>query len=250
MRKNKILKAYEVLSAQKKRMFLRAAVMSFFLLGVNTYAWFVFFDKFDGNINADVISWDVTFFDEEESVNSVAITIDSLYPGMDNYVKNVSVQNESDVSADFSYVVNSITLFGVTYTVDDNVTSDDLIAILEDEFPFKITFSKSKDNLASGGDTASFSVYATWPFEASESYILLNHYYEYDSMTEYYDSSYNLDTTVTADNFSDKLESGLYVESDSADSYWGKKASNFKNDNQDLPCLLLEMKLIVSQTQN
>lgn len=251
--KHNIVQAYRFLSKRKKKMFIKAVIMSMFLLGINVYAWFAFFDKFDGNINANVIAWDVTFFDDDETVDSVAMNINSLYPGMNDYEKQIMVSNKSDVKAVFSYSISKVVLFGETFLVDDvSLTSDQLLSDLGGHFPFQITFNQTKDELNSGGDSAYFGVYAVWPFEHEEPYFLVNSYFDYDGSIQYYqlvDGEYVLDGTVSSDNFASKVESGIYIESDDADTYWGGKAADYKNSNPNKPCLELEMKITVTQVQ-
>ena len=140
-KKINFVQAYRFLSKLKKKMFIRAVVMSMFLLGINVYAWFAFFDKFDGNINANIISWDVTFFDDNETVDHVVMNINSLYPGMDDFEKQVTVSNQSDVKAVFTYSIVKVVLFGETFLVDDvSLTSDQLLEHLNNSFPFSNYF--------------------------------------------------------------------------------------------------------------
>lgn len=245
--KNKIYKIYK---KNKKALILRTFILSLFLLVVNTYAWFIYIDKFDGNITANVISWDVTFYDDGDDINSVALNIDNLYPGMNNFTKQIMIKNSGDLKAIFDYEIQSFNLFGEEYNLETN-TSEELEEIIMNNFPFKIKFSSSKKELLSGGDNISFTVTVLWDFESNEQYFKLNKFFDYDNSITYYiyDGEYKIDSSVNPSNFLSKIDS-LYIESDDADTYWGNKASKYKLEHPDDNCLSLKIDLTVTQRQN
>lgn len=236
-------------SKLKKKLLIRSMIFTLFLLGINTYAWFIYMDKFDGNINADVIAWDITLYDEDE-VNALSLNINDLHPGMNNYTKTIRVNNNSDMPATFNYEMKGFTLFGVPYQAGSTYTSDDLINILTTYFPFEITFSKNKTDLYSNGDNAMFSINVNWPFEQDTEYYKINNFFGFDNKIDYYiyNNGYVIDDTVNINNFASKANN-LYVLSDDADTYWGVKSSEYKKTNPSLPCLKLELDLIVTQSQ-
>jgi pyruvate-formate lyase len=94
------------------------------LLGVNVYAWFIFVQQFGGNIDANVVSWDVIAFDEnQEQIDELAFDIDDLYPGMTNFSKYITVRNRGTLPASFTYTLTSFVLFGEKLrTVSDGHT--------------------------------------------------------------------------------------------------------------------------------
>ena len=251
--KNRIVKTYNKLNKTRKKILIKSLIFAMFLLGINTYAWFIFFDKFDGNIKADVIGWDVSFYDEDTLMDAFALEVGSLYPGMDDFIKVVRVSNSSDVAATFSYELVSFSLFGESYEVNEIDTSDKLLGDLESSFPFKIVFVKSKSELYTGGDTATFTITVSWDYESINPYYQLDNYFEYDASFIYYTyngSSYVVDNSVTNLNIDSKISSGLFIESDDADSYWGEKAATYLTDNPDSSCLTLELNLIVAQVNS
>ncbi len=83
LRDNEVFKE---LSKRKKKLLIRSILLTGFLLGVNVYAWFIFVQQFGGNIDANVVSWDVIAFDEnQQQIDELALDIDDLYPGMTPY---------------------------------------------------------------------------------------------------------------------------------------------------------------------
>ena len=48
-------------------------------------------------------------------------------------------------------------------------------------------------------------------------------------------------------NFPSLVETGLYLESDDADSYWGEKSVTYREENPEGKALSLKVKLVVTQ---
>lgn len=242
----KILKVYSKNQKKLRRKLLRSIFLLLVFFGSNTYAWFIFFNKFDGSVDANVISWDVSFYDEETDMDNISIEIENLQPGMLEYTKTVYINNSSDVKANLTYSIQSLKLFGVEYDIEEY----DLTEIVTSYFPFEMNFQKSKDVLLSGGDSAEFTLNVKWNFESEDEYYKLNELYEYNNSVLYYNSNKVVDESVNEENFLSKVKNGLYIESDDGDSYWGKKAYRFKQLNPDESCLSMVLKLTVEQIKS
>ena len=238
--KNKI---YQGLQKRRKAIKARAFLMAGFLLVINSFAWFVFVANGNGQINADVIAWDIVFLDEDSQVEFVEIKLTDLFPGMDPYTKEITIRNQSDLSANFTYEVEELYAFGKKYE------NEDLVTFLAEDFPFSITFSHDKDILETG-EQLKFTINVDWPFEASEQYYKLNDLYNFVNGITYY--GYNdevgyYEESVTGDSFYDLIKDGLWVESDDADTYWGEESMLFKQEYPEESALYLKLKLIVTQ---
>jgi len=242
----KILKNYSKKQKKLRRKLLRSILLLLIFFGSNTYAWFIFFNKFDGSVDANIIAWDVSFYDEETDMDNISIEIENLQPGMPEYTKTVYINNSSDVKANLTYSIQSLKLFGVEYDSEEY----DLTKIVASYFPFEMDFQMSKDVLLSGGDSAEFTLGVKWNFESENKYYKLNELYEYSDSVLYYNINEELDESVNKDNFLDKVQKGLYIESDDGDSYWGKKAYRFKQLNPDESCLSMMLKLTVEQIKS
>lgn len=240
--KKQVNKVYKNLRKNKTAIKIRAILMSGLLLAINSFAWFVFIANGNGKIKADVISWDIAFLDEEEQVEILDIELTDLYPGMDSYSKSIVIKNRSDLDATFSYTIESVIVYGKEYVVSDYVTS------LQTDFPFTITFSHDKTDIDKG-ESLNFYVNVIWPFEAEEEYYKLNSMYPYLEGIDYYllDNGSYTKTTVTSSNYNTLVTSGLYIESDDADSYWGEKSVTFSKEYPTQSAIQLKAKLIVTQ---
>ena len=250
--KKKTKSAILFLSKKKKKLLIRALLLAGILFGINAYSWFIYVDRFGGDISASVISWDVTFWDDTEEINNIALKIDSLYPGMVPYYKEIMVENNSDLPAVFSFRIESMNLFGQEFIASTPEESETLLTALMSSFPFVIQFTYDDDFLAAGSGRLTFKIDANWDFEGETAYYQLNPYFTFDPTVTYYSSdgtNYVEDANVTAENFAAKLATGLYMTSDDADTYWGHKAATYKGENPNAPCITLNLKLIVSQKQ-
>jgi hypothetical protein len=240
--KKQASKIYNNLQKRRKAIKIRAYLMSGFLLAINSFAWFVFISNGNTDISANVISWNIAFLDENEQYEMVDIDLTDLYPGMRDFSRTIVIKNRSDLNAQFSYEIQSITIYGQTFT------SPDYIMALENEFPFSITFNHDTEAILMN-EKVNFTVSVTWPFESINSYYRLNSLYPYSATYNYYVYNGNsyIKTIVTESNYTEMLNNGLYVESDDADTYWGEKSVTFKETHPDESAISLKVKLIVSQ---
>ena len=235
-------KIYKNLQKKKNAIKIRAYIMSGFLLAINSFAWFVFISNGKTDISADVIAWDIVFLDEKEQAETLDIVLSDLYPGMPLFSQQIVVQNRSDLNAKIDYVIEGITVYGEEFVADDYKKA------LEEEFPFEIKFSYEKETILINEKTR-FTINASWAFESSEAYYKLNELYEYSKMYNYYIKEGNnyVKVDVTEETYDELVSSGLYVESDDADSFWGEKSVIFREEHPEVNAINLKVKLIVSQ---
>lgn len=238
-------KVYEELQKRKKHIRNRAFLMAGLMLAINTFAWFTFVANGNGHLSADVISWDIQFFDDDSQVEILDIELIDLYPGMDDFHKSITIRNQSDLNAIFTYRIEEVTIYGEKYV------SDDYSASFLSDFPFKIGFNYVTNQLDIG-ESLSFDVDVTWPFESTDEYCKLNSLYPYINGINYYKlNGTNYDNiAISNGEYQTSLESGLYAECDDVDSYWGEKNVIFKKDNPNSNAINIKIKLIVSQRED
>lgn len=239
---------YKALSKRKKKLLIRSILLTGFLLGVNVYAWFIFVQQFGGNIDANVVSWDVIAFDEnQQQIDELALNITDLYPGMTNFTKSIVIRNRGTMPASFTYYLSEAVLFGEDYTYTEAQSATGLNEF-QNQFPFKVTFTSSTGTIPAAGQ-ATFTVTASWAYESQAAYFKVNKYMHYDSEYKYYTRSGSTytETVVNSSNWDSLVTSGLYMESDDADTYFGHLASTFKTNNPTEPCLKLYLQLKVDQ---
>ena len=232
----------------KKRKYL-SILLALFTLGVNIFAWFAFSANAGLELDATVASWDVEFKDNTGVIaRDIVVEVTKMKPGMADFNKTIEIESNSDVSAAFSYDFVSFSLLG--HTIDlSNI--NDIEDYLENFYPFEVSFVASKYVLAPN-DTVSFEVNIVWPFDSQTSlYYKQNEVYNYNESFYYYTKSGSnyLETTVANQNAYNTQRDSLYLIKDDADSYFGMQCANYEAQTGDA-CLVLNMRLLVEQTQS
>lgn len=247
--KDKLKKTYNNLQSKRKRIKIKAVILALFVLGVNIFAWFIYISKANLSLDANIVSWDISFFNDNIQVEELIITSDDLYPGMKPFEKEIKVHNKSELSAIFGYEVQEFNL-KETNTLTDTMSLAEINNYLQNYYPFKITLSYDKEVLAKD-EFGTFKVNISWEYENTNNYYKLNNLYLYDKTYNYYTfngTDYIKDDTVTNDNFNNKVTSGIYLQKDDADSFWGEQCYMYKEENSK-PCINLKIKLIVTQKE-
>lgn len=149
----------------KKRLRRRTLFFLILTLMANTFAWFIYSNKVSNNITTGVKSWKINFKqDGVDIVNNVEFKIDSIYPGMPDYVNSLSITNIGETAANISYEVEEIKILDEFYN-SDMYSSNDLITRLKENYPFKMNFSINNDEVGTG-QTSEFTFSLLWPYES------------------------------------------------------------------------------------
>lgn len=149
----------------KKR--VRKSTLFFLALAfiTNAFAWFIYSNKVDNSITMGVKSWKVTFEQNGTDLrDNVVFNIDNIYPGMTDYNNSIDITNSGQTSAKITYELTYVKIFTDEYT-NANYTSDQLIDMLKNNYPFKLTFSVDNP-IITNNQTGKFLVNLTWPFES------------------------------------------------------------------------------------
>ncbi len=154
-------------SLKKIKRGLRRRTIFFLVLAImaNAFAWFIYSNKVSNSINAGVKSWRITFSQDGTDIeNNVVFNVDSIYPGMTNYTDSFEISNSGEMAAVVTYEILSAKIFDDIYTTDD-YTSEEIEDILENDYPFTITFEVENANI-DVYDSTTFSVNIVWPYES------------------------------------------------------------------------------------
>lgn len=244
--KETIHHTYESLQKNRGKIKRMSLLFAFFVLGVNIYAWFVFIAKANLDVEANVVSWDINFFDENTEVKDLSIK-ERLYPGMPNYEKTVTVTNSSETNAEFEYEIDRLSILGID-SIPVGATNDEVIESLNNDYPFKIHFQHDKNQLAPG-DSLTFQVFMDWEYENANLYYKLTQHYTFDPSLVYYNLEngvYVENNTINSSNFEvNKLN--LYLLKDDADSFFGEACDQYETATGKA-CVSYHVVLKVTQT--
>ncbi|MEG1900147.1 MAG: hypothetical protein RR161_01185 [Bacilli bacterium] len=249
--KTQIVKsAYEVLQSKRKKLKRNAIFFASFLLIVNVYAWFVFVANANLSINANIVGWDIKFYDENAVLMDFDIVVDDLRPGMNTFTKKILIKNSGETVSDFTFKVNQLSILGSDIVIEDTtVGNEKVLNSLEKDYPFKISHTANKKVLQHKGDQIEFTITVSWPFEQTNQYYKLTNDFIYNPKLSYYTltDTYHLALDITSANINEKIRTGLYIESDDGDSFWGEQAAKYKENNPTLSSLRYHLDLKVSQ---
>ena len=207
VKKNTLWKS--ILKAIKKRLKPGHLLFLAILLGTNAFAWYIYMDRINSDINVKVKSWNVSFtLDNQVMTDYINFAIDEMYPGMTPYQESLSVTNDGEMAANLTYEVISFKVFDTLLTTENgSMTEEQIVSAMNNNYPFHITVTTNQEVIAANGGTATFYINAIWPYES---------------------------TTGGVSN-------------DAADTYWGNTAYNFKANHPNMPCITVKLKLSAVQ---
>lgn len=199
----------------KRSIKLRHLFILSFLFIFNSFAWFIYSTEVSNGLTAHVRSWKVLFANQEgEMVDYIDINIDSIYPGMIDFLEEIKAYNQSEVIAKMSYEIMEATILDQYYlTVEGaldkkedptgiTLTSALLLEQLEKDYPFKIKVSVSNEQISPSDGEATYQIRVTWPYESGD---------------------------------------------DAQDTLWGEKAYDFHSKLPDEPSIKLRIKITATQ---
>ena len=161
----KIKKFFKIL----KRVKLSTLIMLIILFSFGTYSWFLFATKVSTGLTAHVTAWKFKFtVDDQESEKQIYIDLKTIQPGMQDYVKTVKVTNTGEIDGELEYQIKRIEALGRIYETSDTVTSDDLLNIMKNDFPFKldVTVDNSTGNVIPVNGSKDVTIKVTWPLDS------------------------------------------------------------------------------------
>lgn len=168
---------------KKKRSIFKSSRLIFLvvLLASNTLAWFIYATRVDSNVSVHVRAWNVLFEAGDHQVsNDVSVTVDSIYPGMEDYEYEIRAYNRSEVSASLSYQVLTARILDDEYITQEyrqmhgqtvqatDPTSAELEAMLADDYPFSITVATSSGTISQGNGIETYTLTLEWPYESGQ----------------------------------------------------------------------------------
>lgn len=127
-----------------------------------TFAWFAFSKVVSSDMDIDVKAWSIDISDENNLSNDLNIEIDTLAPGMENYDKTITINNNGDIDADLSF---DITYLRIYYQEYDVTNQRELLESLQQDFPFKFNFAL-KEKLLKAGNNTTFNIQVSWQLDS------------------------------------------------------------------------------------
>ncbi len=153
-----------------KHKHLKLNILSLFFVAVSllsiTLAWFAYSGFANTATEMDVKAWYIEFEKDSKPVsNEIVLSLNDVYPGMEQVVEKVNINNLGDTDAKISYSIDSARV------LDEELKTEDTSTVqVEDQlshnFPFHVNISLNKDFVKSKDDTSEFDVSVSWPLDS------------------------------------------------------------------------------------
>ena len=153
-----------------KHKHLKLNILSLFFVAVSllsiTLAWFAYSGFANTATEMDVKAWYIEFEKDSKPVSSeIVLSLNDVYPGMEQVVEKVNINNLGDTDAKVSYSIDSARV------LDEELKTKDTSTVqVEDQlshnFPFHVNISLNKDFVKSKDDTSEFDVSVSWPLDS------------------------------------------------------------------------------------
>ena len=153
-----------------KRKHLKLNILSLFFIAVSllsiTLAWFAYSGFANTATEMDVKAWYIEFEKDSKPVsNEIVLSLNDVYPGMEQVVEKVNINNLGDTDAKVSYSIDSARV------LDEELKTEDTSTVqVEDQlshnFPFHVNISLNKDFVKSKDDISEFDVSVSWPLDS------------------------------------------------------------------------------------
>jgi hypothetical protein len=172
---------------EERRRLRKLKTKTIFMLSLtlifNAYAWFLYVSTVSTNLTVHVDSWSINFESDDEIIErELLFEIDNAYPGMEEKSKSLRITNAGEKLVDVEYEVYKVRILNDVYVVPDKLsaeeqeeltgdeietTSEDLLKMMEEDFPFTVTVSRSDAQLSTG-ESAKVMVTFNWDYEGND----------------------------------------------------------------------------------
>jgi hypothetical protein len=112
--------------ALKKIKLRRFFILIFFLI-MSTFAWFTYRKVLDSDLKVHINTWNIKYYlkDGDNKIpmeNSIDVAISNIYPGMDEQVKTVYIENNGEVDASISSILAGLTVISEDYAIGSSIS--------------------------------------------------------------------------------------------------------------------------------
>lgn len=218
-----------------KQIKIRTLLLLIITLIMNTYAWFIYIATVSVGLNVHIKSWDFELQNGAQT-EDFEFVVENIYPGvpLEETVQNISAANNGEMEALFTCDIVYMRILDKEYSTSqkytstpltDFYTSEELLKMLYDNYPFKIRIYLVDKDIVTGDETLTLYEGQEVPMPTSSKTNLrfqIEWPYEIDEDT--------LNTTNTT------LE-----ETDAIDTFWGEEAYKYHKDNPDEYSIVVKM---------
>ena len=208
----------------KKKIKFKKIILFIFSLIMTTFAWFAYSKVLNTSLDIHVASWDMEYYiGTQKLTNPIGISIDTIFPTMDDKSVTIKIKNNGQKMADIEYSVDSVTIAGISFELvqeGSNNTSSNYIVLT----PVSYEIDASGNEIAKGAIANDLTKF---PFT-----ILVEHTTQVASGGEGY-------LTVTVNWIGDQND---------LDSEWGYKVGEYLLNNEGATAMTIHLTIESYQT--
>lgn len=218
----------------KKEIKVRTLLLLIITLIMNTYAWFIYIATVSVGLDVHIKSWDFELQNGAQT-EDFEFVVENIYPGVptEDTVQNISAANNGEMDALLTCNIVYMRILDKEYStaqkytetaLTELYTSEELLQMLYEDYPFKIniylidtddsgneieTLYEGQEVQMPTSSKTNIKIQIEWPYEIDED-------------------------TLNATNTT--LE-----ETDEIDTYWGREAYKYHQDNPDKYSIVVKM---------
>lgn len=238
LRKNKDVTKYKIKKAKSTVLKLAIVMINFIFA---TFAWFTFTKVLNPQVDVHVSAWQVDFKDDAGNLeNSIDFDlVGTFYPGMEDFVKEIEIENLGDRAASIGYEIETLKILGQEYQIKQTAEAGDseytlyvsetedttagitVVKLLNDteKFPFEITLTYTteigiKNPAKEQQNKGTFEIRLTWPYEITT-------------------IPSELPDDIEEGLIDDEILQELNLRKNILDTKWGYKIANFYENLED-----------------
>lgn len=158
---------------RKTKMYLKINILSLVFVVVSfisvTLAWFVYSGISGLETTVNVKAWYIELERNGQTTsNNIVISLDNIYPGMDSVTESIKIKNKGDSDAQIKYKVTSAKILNLYEfsSENQNITEQELLDKLSEEYPFQINMSLDKNFVLAKNDETEFNISVSWPLDS------------------------------------------------------------------------------------
>lgn len=142
------------------------------ILSVTSYAWMLNASNISTIITANISAWNFEFSleNDDNTTTDITVNIGQIYPGMDDYIQKINAKNNGDIDGEVTYEIKSVRILNTRYEVSSELTSEDLINKLKNDYPFKMSLSSEEGEKAEilAGQSSILNLAFSWSLDSGD----------------------------------------------------------------------------------
>lgn len=161
----------KIKKTKRKRGRISALIILILILVLNTSAWYIYISEVSSNITTHLKSWKIEF--DNNISQDIDFAVENIYPGMETDKKDIQLLNKGEMTALVTCNIIEMRILEEKYVADDiNITSEELIKDISENYPFKVKFfmdgEEIREKIVDTDSVCDVIIEISWEFESGD----------------------------------------------------------------------------------